>query len=129
MKFSYPLVAALMGVAAASPIGEASLSKRFDQGKIDGEVRKLSDLIDGFQKAKDEKQENKGEGWQKNIDTLKEIRDGIKAAPADKALEEIKKLDGPIDRMRQSREDTIDRRTKFIFDFEDAKDSLLQAAQ
>lgn len=59
MKFSYTLVAALVGAVAAGPIGEPSLSKRVDTAKIKEEVQQLNVLIQNFQEAKDKKQESK----------------------------------------------------------------------
>ncbi|EFZ03289.1 hypothetical protein X797_012075 [Metarhizium robertsii] len=129
MKFSYTLVAALVGAAAASPIGEPSLSKRVDTAKVKEEVQKLNTLIANFQEAKDKKQESKGEGWQQTIDLLKERAAAIEAAPEDKVAEEINKLDEPLARIRKSREGAIDRYTRNLFGFVDAKDRLTEAAK
>ncbi|KID74438.1 uncharacterized protein G6M90_00g084140 [Metarhizium brunneum] len=129
MKFSYTLVAALVGAVAASPLGEPSLSKRVDTAKIKEEVQQLNVLIQSFQEAKDKKQESKGEGWQQTIDLLKERAAAIEAAPEDKVAEEIGKLDEPLARIRKSREGAIDRYTRNLFGFSDAKDRLTEAAK
>ncbi|KFG83050.1 hypothetical protein MANI_021461 [Metarhizium anisopliae] len=129
MKFSYTLVAALVGAVAAGPIGEPSLSKRVDTAKIKEEVQQLNVLIQNFQEAKDKKQESKGEGWQQTIDLLKERAAAIEAAPEDKVAEEIGKLDEPLARIRKSREGAIDRYTRNLFGFVDAKDRLTEAAK
>ncbi|EFY95236.1 hypothetical protein X797_010711 [Metarhizium robertsii] len=129
MKFSYTLVAALVGAVVASPIGEPSLSKRVDTAKVKEEVQQLNVLIQKFQEAKDKKQESKGEGWQQTIDLLKERAAAIEAAPEDKVAEEIGKLDEPLARIRKSREGAIDRYTRNLFGFVDAKDRLTEAAK
>ncbi|KAK9442380.1 hypothetical protein VB005_03440 [Metarhizium brunneum] len=129
MKLSYTLVAALVGAVAASPIGEPSLSKRVDTAKVKEEVQQLNVPIQNFQEAKDKKQESKGEGWQQTIDLLKERAAAIEAAPEDKVAEEIGKLDEPLARIRKSREGAIDRYTRNLFGFVDAKDRLTEAAK
>ncbi|KAF5138982.1 hypothetical protein E5D57_002771 [Metarhizium anisopliae] len=148
MKLSYTLVAALVGAVAASPIGEPSLSKRVDTAKVKEEVQQLNVPIQNFQEAKDKKHESKsyvteyindgtltpagclqGEGWQQTIDLLKERAAAIKAAPEDKVAEEIGKLDEPLARIRKSREGAIDRYTRNLFGFVDAKDRLTEAAK
>ncbi|EFY86004.1 hypothetical protein MAC_07956 [Metarhizium acridum CQMa 102] len=107
MKFSYTLVAALVGVAAASPLGEPSLSKRVDKDKVKSEIQELNNLIEKFQQAKDERQKSTGDGWQQTIDLLKERAAAIEAAPDDKLVEEINKLDEPIGRIRNSRDGAV----------------------
>ncbi|KID95906.1 hypothetical protein MAJ_08124, partial [Metarhizium majus ARSEF 297] len=129
MKFSYTLVAALVGAVAASPIGEPSLGRRVNTEAVKDEVQKLNTLIQQFQEAKDKKQESKGEGWQQTIDLLKERAAAIEAAPEDKVAEEINKLDEPLARIRTSREGAIDRYTRNLFGFVDAKDRLAEAAK
>ncbi|KID82865.1 hypothetical protein MGU_09872 [Metarhizium guizhouense ARSEF 977] len=129
MKFSYTLVAALVGAVAASPIGEPSLSRRVNTDAVKTEVEQLNKLIEQFQEAKNKKQESKGEGWQQTIDLLKERAAAIEAAPADKVAEEINKLDEPLARIRKSREGAIDRYTRNLFGFVDAKDRLTEAAK
>ncbi|KHN95650.1 uncharacterized protein MAM_06491 [Metarhizium album ARSEF 1941] len=124
MKFSYPLVATLVGVVAASPLGDSSLGRR-DANKLNEEVQKFNELIQEFQKTKDDRQQNKGEGWQERIDSLNEISQKI--AKGEDVAGNIKRIEKEVDGMRQSREDTLDRRTKWIFEFEQAQEDL-QAA-
>ncbi|KAH0591864.1 hypothetical protein MHUMG1_10375 [Metarhizium humberi] len=103
--------------------------KRVDTAKVKEEVQQLNVPIQNFQEAKDKKQESKGEGWQQTIDLLKERAAAIEAAPEDKVAEEIGKLDEPLARIRKSREGAIDRYTRNLFGFVDAKDRLTEAAK